>query len=83
MGIGRLALEKLGGTYAERMARFRENAKIVYEKGYNERLGSIPQTPFQADYPTGAITDGTGRLSFDIDNRAINPSARIVGRNTS
>lgn len=46
--------------------------------GYNPP--AKPLRPFAADYPAGARTDASGRLTHDIDGRTIDPAARIVGR---
>ncbi|MBT5664904.1 MAG: hypothetical protein HOJ06_06160, partial [Rhodospirillaceae bacterium] len=39
-----------------------------------------PARPFKADYPKGARTDGTGRLTHDIEGRPLQDGSRIVGR---
>lgn len=40
-----------------------------------------PPRPFEADYPTGAVTDASGRLTHDIDGRPL-VAEQVVGRRT-
>ena len=41
---------------------------------------SKPHRPFDADYPNGALDDGAGHLTRDIEGSPLVPGSLIVGR---
>ena len=87
--VGERSLLKLGERMAHNMPQAADNAGEMslqrLGNSLESRSASIynpeakPLRPFEADYPNGAVADGSGRLTKDIEGRPLG-ARYVVGR---
>lgn len=73
--VGLRGVVPMGQSAANQLTSLASQSARIYD------TPSVPQRPFEADYPFGAQVDEAGRLTHDIDGNPLNPDARwVVGR---
>lgn len=73
--VGLRGIVPMGQSVANPLTSLASRSTRIYDPP------SVPQRPFEADYPIGAQVDEAGRFTHDIDGNPLNPDARwVVGR---